>query len=1429
MRGRVGTRRRGRTLAWVLAVVTAVGVMPAAAAAALPQSLQTRSTGVGDADPVSEATTEDALDEAKRLGRSVEVGSLRAESSDVYATSDGNLEAREYLRPVRARVGGEWKPVDTDLVKTSEGMVTPRVTTVGLAFSAGGDAPLVRMTKAGRELALSWPGTLPAPELDGATATYRNVLPDVDLRMGAQEDGFTQLLVVRSAEAAASEELAVLRLKLAADGMEVRETSEGGLEAVDQGAKGAVFEAPKPLMWDSSTAVEPTGGTASMPSLAAAEADGGSAAVSSGDEPAAGESGKLAPVGVDLSSGGNELILTPDAEVLKGKSTTYPVFIDPQWYSPRASAWTMVSKYWASSSQWKFNGDSNSGMGYCGWSYCQPNDTKRLFYRIPVSKFAGKSILSAEFVVRNVWSSSCNARGVQLWRTKGISSSTTWNSQKNSDFWIDHLKTESFAYGYDGCAAKDAEFNVKSAVQQAANGKWSTMTFGMQASDESDRYGWKRFSDKAYLRVKYNRPPSQIKMSQLTMEYGGTCKKPADAARIRTLGKVYANNVTDPDRDNVAVQFQAKWDSGDGKGLIARWKPSLTSYKKSGSSFSISLPSSIPENKQVHWYARTYDGAQYAPWSYAGDPTGCYFYYDTKVPRAPAISSGEYPASDPEDPDDPWFDGVGKYGSFEIKAAETDVTRYWFGINGDPTSKNTISTSAGAEKIAKMLPAKAGVNFVTARAFDQAGNGSEVRTYHFRVRAGQPERATWQLDEAAGASEAKGSAPERTAELRGGATPGVAGAKGTAVSFDGVDDYAVTGIPTVNTSTGFSVSAWAQLSKMPDSAAIIAAQPGNHAPGFELYYSKAYDRWAFNQYKADTPGAGIARAMQASAGGVQAGEWTHLVGTYSSTYDELKLYVNGELAATTAYDSPWDARRGLQIGAGSYSGQPGSFFPGAIDELQIFDKPLSVGEVTRLNGKQSLISGRPARAVFAMDEPADATALTGTAEVLPTTFSGGVTSGAAGVAGKALTLDGTDDYATTKRPMLNNQRSFTVSAWAKLPTTKPDHAAVIATQAGTHRPGLELYYSSYYDRWAFNQYSADSSDAKPIRAMQADGKTAYGGEWTHLVGVHDTVANKLVLYVNGVEAGSTDLQANWYAGGAVQIGAGSYDGQPGSFFPGRIDDVRLFDRPVSADEVKQMFKQRPLVKGRWMFEDITDTTPATTPDDSPEGNTMTLYGGAKPGFGFIDLGGVELDGVDDYGATGRLPVDTTGSFTVTAWAQASAIPGDEVALVSADGSRTSAFAVRYVPDPNDPEGLGRWRLSLPAQDADDAEVAEVDNGNFHDVRDWNHLAVAYDGFAKEIRLYVNGNLEEIACSDADSDGTSDDAACTDLVPWAENALSFKASGKLQVGRAKQAGAFGDYFAGLVDDVWAFQGPLTEQQIEKLAGSWFDVPTQVPGG
>ncbi|MFJ9684968.1 hypothetical protein ACIRRX_04680 [Streptomyces bacillaris] len=174
--GTVSGRRRYRRTTGLVAggvgLALLAGLAPQAVAAPGVRQASAPSEAGEAGGPGGGADAAQAI--AKQTGKSVEVTSLRGESSEVFATPEGNLEAREYLRPVRARMRGVWQPVDTGLVRAADGFVVPKVATVDLAFSGGGEAPLVRMRKAGRELALSWPEKLPVPETDGPQATYRN-------------------------------------------------------------------------------------------------------------------------------------------------------------------------------------------------------------------------------------------------------------------------------------------------------------------------------------------------------------------------------------------------------------------------------------------------------------------------------------------------------------------------------------------------------------------------------------------------------------------------------------------------------------------------------------------------------------------------------------------------------------------------------------------------------------------------------------------------------------------------------------------------------------------------------------------------------------------------------------------------------------------------------------------------------------------------------------------------------------------------------------------------------------------------------------------------------------------------------------------------------------------------------------------------------
>ncbi|MFJ4406427.1 hypothetical protein [Streptomyces sp. NPDC088910] len=219
-------RARRSLIAAVAAVMVTGGLAPLCAggqAFAAPPSQTAEKSPQGKA---ASALTEDAAKaQAASTGADVEITSLRSESSETYATADGQFEVVEHVRPVRARIRGGWQPVDNTLTATAQGTVVPNATTVGITFSGGGSSPLVSLDNAGKKLAYTWPALLPVPTLDGDTATYENVFPDIDLRMPA--------------EAAKNPALAQLKLGVQTQGLSLAESAYGGLEATDEAGGGS--------------------------------------------------------------------------------------------------------------------------------------------------------------------------------------------------------------------------------------------------------------------------------------------------------------------------------------------------------------------------------------------------------------------------------------------------------------------------------------------------------------------------------------------------------------------------------------------------------------------------------------------------------------------------------------------------------------------------------------------------------------------------------------------------------------------------------------------------------------------------------------------------------------------------------------------------------------------------------------------------------------------------------------------------------------------------------------------------------------------------------------------------------------------------------------------------------------------------------------
>jgi hypothetical protein len=190
-------------LACTMAVTLADAVVPLRAEAAVPQR-----PAKPAAPPLERPDELSAMVTAQVTKRRVEVVSLRTETSQTFANPDGTYTSDINARPVRVQQrDGTWKPVDTELVRTRDGDVAPVETPVDLELSGdttSATSTLATVADGGRSVSIGWPSKLPEPILTGDTALYREVLPDVDLKLRADTEGFAKEILVKTRAAAAA-------------------------------------------------------------------------------------------------------------------------------------------------------------------------------------------------------------------------------------------------------------------------------------------------------------------------------------------------------------------------------------------------------------------------------------------------------------------------------------------------------------------------------------------------------------------------------------------------------------------------------------------------------------------------------------------------------------------------------------------------------------------------------------------------------------------------------------------------------------------------------------------------------------------------------------------------------------------------------------------------------------------------------------------------------------------------------------------------------------------------------------------------------------------------------------------------------------------------------------------------------------------------
>ncbi|NKY97053.1 LamG-like jellyroll fold domain-containing protein [Nocardiopsis alborubida] len=1118
-------------------------------------------------------TDQEALVQAQETGEPVEITAATTETTRHLANPDGSFTMEQSAFPVRVRAQDGWTPVDTDLTVDSDGRLRPKAVSADIAFSGGGDQALASIGIGSNSVDLGWHEDLPAPAVDGPQATYADVLPDVDLVLTAGVDGFGQVLVVHTPEAARHEDLAELEMALATTGVTMHLAENGTLEALGDLGQESVFTAVAPAMWDSAGAEE----TGEDPTLMAPMG------------------ARTELLGVDLTT--DSIRLVPDAAMLDDAETAYPVYIDPSLAVSRVGR-TYVNANYPSQSYWNYSTSHDPGVGY------EPSDgsTKRAFWRFSVdSRTRNADITRVTFRPRVTHAYGCTNAQIQLWRTDSITSSTTWSRQNTSAFWNTRLDTRTINAGRSNCpggTSPTVEFDATDGYVHSRDAGHTTTTLGLRGNESksSSNWDWRRFDANPTLQVDYNNPPEIP--TKISDSHGGTCSTDPDNPRLinetRPTFTAYVRDrdSTSANRQKVKTRF-AWWVGGTRTGEVDTSSTNVAVW--SSGSYQSVRSGELPEDVLIGYRANAHDGTSWSGW------TGyCYLRVSTARPdQGPAVTSTDYPAGD-EFHGSPGLPGQFTLSNNGVENAES----YFYALNDDSCVTEAEPEQPGGEVTVTLTPRLEGPNRIYARTVDAFGNSSDcVLVYSFLVAPPRDPVAHYTFDEGQGSRAADSANPDQGATLSDGVewvrgrvgsvdnphTDPAPRLEGTAVHTSGYtdgdpgpyDEITADG-SAVDTSGTFSVSAWVKLDRAYAHHTAVA-QEGEQQSAFHLGYQGNTDQWVFKMSSKDEYWDGSRNwDMVTSTDSAEVGVWTHLLGTHDEQTGEMALYVDGVRQGTDTLVGGWNATGPLTMGRALFQGTGNYYWPGAIDDVKVWDRLVlnetvsdaeTASEVWRLASRPVAAEGR-----WMLDEwdgtaVADSTdhglgaTLHGDPLTAWNTAENGIT------ASPGVRLNGADEYVEAPGPALRTDRSFSVAAWVRLDETGEGVNTSAVSQAGEFQSGFHLGYQGSRGAWVFKMAPHDDAPTSGSTGWTYAYSTTAArlGEWTHLAGAYDHTTGELVLYVNGFEESRLAVDHAWHADGPFRIGSAQHGGSNTYHWTGDIDDVHAYQGVVSDRELSWVY------------------------------------------------------------------------------------------------------------------------------------------------------------------------------------------------------------------------------------------------------------------
>ncbi|WP_407679257.1 LamG-like jellyroll fold domain-containing protein, partial [Candidatus Chordibacter forsetii] len=163
-----------------------------------------------------------------------------------------------------------------------------------------------------------------------------------------------------------------------------------------------------------------------------------------------------------------------------------------------------------------------------------------------------------------------------------------------------------------------------------------------------------------------------------------------------------------------------------------------------------------------------------------------------------------------------------------------------------------------------------------------------------------------------------------------------------------------------------------------------------------------------------------------------------------------------------------------------------------------------------------------------------------------------------GDSGKAYSFDGTDDYIEVPFQSTYSTDAFSFSLWVKPTATSSQHTSPLTFRASTRG---HILYKTPQNNWGAWVGTGGSWAENVLGQIEV-------GNWQFIASTYASGSYKGYLDGDLVSTISPSFSKN--TSSPLRIGAGKTEGSPDFFFVGVVDEVRLYNRALSAAEVQQL-------------------------------------------------------------------------------------------------------------------------------------------------------------------------------------------------------------------------------------------------------------------